>query len=58
MYGRGFAFFYGWSSFAIIQTASVASIAYVFGESANSLYAFPRLPESYEAMTVLGLTPS
>ncbi|MDZ4860691.1 MAG: amino acid permease [Candidatus Hydrogenedentes bacterium] len=54
MYGRGFAFLYGWSSFAVIQTASVASIAYVFGESANSLFVFPRLPESYEAMFVFG----
>lgn len=55
MYGRGFAFLYGWSSFTIIQTASVASIAYVFGESANSLFTFPRLPEAYEQWSVLGL---
>ncbi len=55
MYGRGFAFLYGWSSFTIIQTASVASIAYVFGESANSLFTFPRLPEVYEQWSVFGL---
>lgn len=55
MYGRWFAFMYGWSSFTIIQTASIASIAYVFGESANSLYAFPRLPESCESWTLLGV---
>jgi APA family basic amino acid/polyamine antiporter len=55
MYGRGFAFFYGWASFVVIQTASVASIAYVFGESANSLMHFPRLPEAWEHVTVLGL---
>lgn len=55
MYGRGFAFLYGWSSFTIIQTASVASIAYVFGESANSLFAFPRLPEAYERWSIFGL---
>ncbi|NUM54247.1 MAG: amino acid permease [Candidatus Hydrogenedentes bacterium] len=55
MYGRGFAFLYGWSSFTIIQTASIASIAYVFGESANSLFAFPRLPETYEQWSVFGL---
>ena len=55
MYGRGFAFLYGWSSFTIIQTASIASIAYVFGESANSLFAFPRFPEVYEQWSVLGL---
>lgn len=55
MYGRGFAFFYGWASFTVIQTASISSIAYVFGESANSLYAFPRLPAAYEQWSVFGL---
>lgn len=55
MYGRGFAFLYGWASFAVIQTASVASIAYVFGESANSLFTFPRLSEAYEQWSVLGI---
>jgi APA family basic amino acid/polyamine antiporter len=55
MYGSGFAFLYGWTSFAVIQTASISSIAYVFGESANSLYAFPRLPEHYEQLAVFGL---
>lgn len=55
MYGRGFAFIYGWASFAVIQTASVASIAYVFGESANVLMHFPRLPEAYEQWSILGL---
>ncbi|MDX9973252.1 MAG: amino acid permease, partial [FCB group bacterium] len=55
MYGRGFAFFFGWTSFVVIQTASVASIAYVFGESANWLLHFPRLPEAWEQWNVLGL---
>ncbi len=55
MYGRFFAFLYGWSSFTVIQTASVASIAYVFGESANSLLHFPRLPEAYEQWSVFGI---
>ena len=55
MYGRGFAFLYGWSSFTIIQTASIASIAYVFGESANSLFGFPRLPAAYEQWSIFGL---
>jgi len=30
IYGRTFAFFYGWSSFTAIQSASIAAIAYVF----------------------------
>jgi len=55
MYGRGIAFLYGWASFTVIQTASISSIAYVFGESANSLFTFPRLPAQYEQWSVLGL---
>jgi APA family basic amino acid/polyamine antiporter len=55
MYGRAFAFLYGWASFTVIQSASIASIAYVFGQSANSLFAFPRLPELYEHWSILGL---
>jgi APA family basic amino acid/polyamine antiporter len=55
MYGRGFAFLYGWASFTVIQTASVASIAYVFGESANSLFHFPRLSEAWEQWSIAGL---
>ena len=55
MYGRFFAFLYGWTSFTVIQTASIASISYVFGESANALLAFPRLPETYEQWTIFGL---
>ncbi len=55
MYGRAFAFLYGWASFTVIQSASIASIAYVFGQSANSLFAFPRLPELYEHWSILGM---
>ena len=55
MYGRMFAYLYGWTGFVVIQTASVGSIAYVFGESANTLFAFPRLDASWEAISVFGL---
>ncbi|MFA6241221.1 MAG: amino acid permease [Candidatus Hydrogenedentales bacterium] len=55
MYGRFFAFLYGWSSFAVIQTASISSIAYVFGQSANTLFHFPRLDAAYEQWSIFGL---
>ena len=55
MYGRAFAFLYGWTGFIVIQTASIGSIAYVFGQSANSLFAFPRLGASWEAVSVFGI---
>ncbi len=55
MYGRRFAYIFGWSSFSVMQSASIASIAYVFGESANALIPFPRLSESWESLSILGV---
>lgn len=43
IYGKTIAFFYGWSNFAVIRTASVASIAYVFAESVNALAPLPEI---------------
>ncbi|MBX7259795.1 MAG: amino acid permease, partial [Candidatus Hydrogenedentes bacterium] len=54
-YGRFFAYLYGWASFAVIQTASISSIAYVFGQSANTLFHFPRLDAVYEQWSLFGI---
>lgn len=48
MYGDVVAFFYGWSIFAVIQTGSIASIAYVFSEYAQTFIQFPRFSVSIE----------
>src|SRR6185436_16746699 len=42
MYGKFFAWLYGWSVFSVIQTASIAALAYVFAEYSTQ---FVRLPE-------------
>ena len=42
MYGKFFAWLYGWSVFSVIQTASIAALAYVFAEYSTQ---FIRLPE-------------
>jgi APA family basic amino acid/polyamine antiporter len=55
IYGRDFAFYYGWSSLAVIQSASIASISYVFSQSVNALVELPRLGGAWETWTVLGL---
>ncbi|MBC7920436.1 MAG: amino acid permease [Ferruginibacter sp.] len=55
MYGKAFAFFYGWSCFTVIQCASQASIAYVFAESFNSLVPLPHLSAAWEAWSVAGV---
>jgi basic amino acid/polyamine antiporter, APA family len=44
IYGKFMAFMFGWTTFAIIKTASVSSIAYVFSQSFNSLITLPQLP--------------
>ncbi|MEO6695947.1 MAG: amino acid permease [Ignavibacteria bacterium] len=55
MYGKAFAFIYGWSCFSVIQTASIASIAYVFAESVNAVIPLPHLSETYEQFTLFGI---
>lgn len=55
MYGNAFAFLYGWSCFSVIQSASIASIAYVFSESLNSIIPLPRLPVSLENFSIFGI---
>lgn len=55
MYGNAFAFLYGWSCFSVIQSASIASIAYVFAESVNAVIPLPHLPEAYEQISLFGI---
>ncbi len=43
MYGDFFAFLYGWSAFAVFNTAAVASIAYVFATYAGNFFDLPVL---------------
>ncbi len=57
IYNRFFAFLFGWTNFAVIRTASIASIAYVFAQSVNSLVALPVTPTSWAEINVLGLHP-
>jgi len=55
IYGRFMAFLYGWSVFAVIKTAAVSSIAYVFAQSFNAIVPLPRLPTTLESYKLLGL---
>ncbi|MCU0355696.1 MAG: amino acid permease [Cytophagales bacterium] len=55
IYGRLFAFLYGWSSFAVIRSASIASIAYVFAQSLNSLLPLPAVPPELARVSLFGL---
>jgi basic amino acid/polyamine antiporter, APA family len=55
MYGNAFAFLYGWSSFSVIQSASIASIAYVFAESVNAVIPLPGLSPEMESVLIFGI---
>src|SRR5687768_3114071 len=41
IYNRFLAFMFGWSLFAIIQTAAISSLAYVFSQSLHSVIDIP-----------------
>jgi len=55
IYGRFMAFLYGWSVFAVIKTAAVSSIAYVFSQSFNAVLPLPHLPATVENIELLGI---
>src|SRR6187551_2135414 len=41
IYNKFFAFQFGWSTFTIIQTAAISSLAYVFAQSLHNMIHFP-----------------
>lgn len=41
VYGRLFAFLYGWGSFTVTKTATIAALAHVFAQSVRSLLPLP-----------------
>ncbi len=49
MYGPFVAFLYGWAVFAIIQTGSIAAVAYVFAEYATEFIRLPEFPRALAA---------
>ncbi|TAE22051.1 MAG: amino acid permease [Cytophagales bacterium] len=57
IYGRFFAFLFGWTQFAVIRTAAIASIAYVFAQSLNSLIALPDTPANLAEISLFGIHP-
>lgn len=56
-YGKVVSFFYGWSCFTVIQTAAIASIAFVFSGALDTFVKLPHLSPEYESIGFLGLYP-
>lgn len=57
IYGRFTAFLWGWSTFAVIKTAAVAGIAYVFSQSFNAIFPLLHLPAEIENWEFLVFKP-
>lgn len=55
IYNRFFSFLYGWSLFAVIQTATISSLAYVFTQSLNSIITIPDILTSLQNVTIGGV---
>ncbi len=49
VYGRLFAFLYGWGCFTVMRTATIAALAHIFGQS---LVSFFNVPDASVEMTV------
>lgn len=55
IYGNFVAYIYGWAIFSVIQTGSIASIAYVFSTYMEYFVRLPRLSPEMEQAVVLHL---
>jgi len=56
-FGPGLAFLFGWARMTVIQTGSIASLAYVFGDYMTSVVPWgPDSSARYAALAVWGLT--
>src|SRR6267142_5961658 len=52
MYGPFPAYLYGWAVFAVMQTGSIAAVAYVFAEYAGEFVHLPEFSASVAAWTI------
>ncbi len=55
IYNRFISFLYGWSHFAIIKTASIASLAYVFAMSVHSMAPLPEVLPGLAPLSIGGV---
>lgn len=55
IYGKLVSFLYGWASFSVIQTATIASLAFVFAGAFGTFVPLPHLSPALESMSFLGI---
>jgi len=51
-FNRFVGYLYGWAVFIVIQTGSIAAIAYIFSESLGQFVKFPSLSPSWEKFSI------
>jgi len=55
IYNRFFSYLYGWANLAVLKTATIASLAYVFAQSLNGIFPLPPFLESLSDWSLLGV---
>jgi APA family basic amino acid/polyamine antiporter len=55
IYNKKIAYIFGWSMFAVIQTAAISSLAYIFSQSINSIEQLPPVLESWSEANLFGV---
>ena len=55
IYNKFFAFQFGWSTFTVIESAAIASLAYVFAQSLNSVVHLPPMLASLSSINIGGV---
>ena len=55
IYNRFVSYIYGWTNFAIIKTASIASLAYVFAQSVHSMVPLPEVLPAIAHLSIGGV---
>jgi basic amino acid/polyamine antiporter, APA family len=57
IYNKFFAFQFGWSTFTVIESAAIASLAYVFAQSLNSVVHVPPMLASWSGLHIGSFYP-
>lgn len=55
IYGKLISFLYGWGCFTVIQTAAIASVAFVFAGAVSTFVDLPTLSQEWESITFFGI---
>jgi len=55
IYNRFFSYLYGWANLAVLKTATISSLGYVFAQSLNGVFPLPPLLESLADWSIFGV---